>query len=152
MTTDEIVKTDKQYRKRLFNIYLIGIAAVIALWHWGKPMLINHIQQLPIKTQVETVEILSHFFLLLFIPAAIYLITIGRRVCRFKAMPYPGMKVIRDTVIVRGEKALRRGKSMVVLGTALIILVAISIISTHVIMLKFKHHPLFSPVFYGAEN
>ena len=104
------------------------------------------------KATVETIEICCHLFLLLFIPPALYLITIGRRICTHKAVPYPGMKVIRDTVIIRGKKAVFRGKSLIVLGTVLVVLVGTSMVATHFILVRFKQHPLFRPVFYGVEE
>jgi hypothetical protein len=147
----EIVKTDKKYRRNLFIAYLIGIAVIVAFWRWGIPPLSHYIRELPNKERTETLEILGHAVLLIFIPAAIYLIVIGRKVCTHQAMPYPGMRVIHDTVVVRGKSALFRGRSMIVLGTMMIVLVIFSIIATHNIMLRFKHHPLFREIFYGVE-
>ncbi len=141
----EIVKTDKRYRRKLFTAYLIAIFFGVVFWKWGFPLISGYIDSLPNKERIETLEIIEHTALLLFIPAALYLIVIGRRVCRHQAMPYPGMSVIHDTVIVRGKKALLRGRSMVVLGVVLILMVISSIIATHIIMLHFKQHPLFRP-------
>ncbi|MBN1575330.1 MAG: hypothetical protein JW913_02180 [Chitinispirillaceae bacterium] len=147
----EIVKTDKRYRRNLFLAYLTALLCGVAFLSWGRPALVSYINNLPAKEHIETIELVEHLFLILFIPAAIYLIAVGRKVCRFRAMPYPGMGVIRDTVIVRGEKALRRGRSMMVLGIAMIAIVIASMLATHVITLRFKHHPLFRPIFYGPE-
>ena len=147
----EIVEVDRCYRRNLFLAYLAVILFVLVLWRWGKPLLVSHIVSLPNKERIEFIERAEQLLLLLFIPAAIYLIAVGRKVCRFQAMPYPGMRVIRDTVIVRGKKALFRGRAMIILGTVMIVLVAASMIATHLILLKFKRHPLFRPVFYGSE-
>jgi hypothetical protein len=147
----EIVKTDKRYRRRLFTAYLIAIFFGVVFWKWGFPLISDYIVSLPNKARIETMEIVEHAVLLLFIPAALYLIVIGRRVCKHQAMPYPGMRVIHDTVIVRGKKALLRGRSMMVLGVVLIVMVISSMIATHLVMLHFKQHPLFRSVFYGTE-
>lgn len=147
----EIVRTDKRYRRILFISYLMAILIGVAFWKWGRPHFITYVISLPHKERIEVMEKAEHFFLLLFIPAAIYLIVVGRRICRYKAMPYPGMHVIRDTVIIRGKGALIRGQSMVVLGTVMIVLVIVSMVATHCIMLRFKHHPFFRPIFYSTE-
>jgi len=148
--TVEIVKADALYRKKLFTVYLVMLLLGVVIWKWGVPALLHQLSTLPNREHIEVREIISHSVLVLFIPAAIYLISIGRKVCKYRAMPYPGMRVIRDTVVVTNEKALFRGRSMIVLGTAMIIIVVISMISTHFITLRFKHHPLIRSVFYGS--
>ena len=117
----EIVTTDRKYRRNLFSAYLLAIGVIAAFWRWGIPMLIKYLQHLPNKERIEMYELIGHIFLLLFIPAAVYLIIIGRKVCRYQAMPYPGMRVIHDTAIVRGKRAVFRGRSLIVLGTVMIV-------------------------------
>ena len=145
-----IVKTDKRYRRRLFTVYGICIVLGIVLFKWGVPSFSRHLAQLPVKARVETIERFIHTVLLLFIPAALFLIVVGRNVCRFRAMPYPGMKVIHDTVVVTGKPALLRGWSMIVLGGLMIMAVLASSLITHRIILRMKHHPILSPIFYGT--
>jgi hypothetical protein len=149
MNSDKVlIKADKEYRRNLFLSYLILIIAGILFWYFILPTLISRVENLPNKEHVETMEILSHLFLLLFIPVAIYIIVIGRRMCRHKAVPYPGMKVIRDTVLITGQKATIRGRRLIILGTITIVLTILSIIRTHFITLRFKQHPLFRSYFY----
>ena len=151
MTERQVVRTDKRYRRNLFTVYIAMIILGTVLVKWGRPLFTAYIMRLPVKSRIETIELTVHLLLLLFIPAAVYLIVVGRKVCIHRAMPYPGMKVIHDTVVVTGKNALLRGWSLVVLGTIMIIMVLISSIITHNIILRMKHHPLFSPVFYGVE-
>ena len=151
MTEREVVKTDKRYRRNLFTVYILLIVLGTVLVKWGIPLFTGYIMRLPVKSRIEAIELTIHAVLLLFIPAAIYLMVIGRKVCVHKAMPYPGMKVIHDTTVVRGKNALIRGWSMVLLGGIMIIMVLISSIITHNIIARVKHHPLFSPIFYGVE-
>jgi hypothetical protein len=147
-TKNEMVKADKKYRGKLFLGYLIAVFVGVIIWNFIVPPFLIYMENLPNKELVETNEMICHLFLLCFIPVAIYVIIIGRRICRFKAIPYPGMRVIRDTVVVTGKKAMARGKSLIILGIVTIILVVTSMISTHYIILNFKQHPLFRPVFY----
>ena len=144
---NEIIKTDLSYRRKLFIAYLVAIGIGLALWRWGIPALTDYLDRLPNKERVETLELISHIFLFLFFPPAIYLIIIGRRICRYGVVPYPGMKVIRDTIVIKGKKALFRGRILVVLGITLMILALTSMAVTHLIIRKFKHHPLISPLF-----
>lgn len=145
----EMVKVDRIYRRNLFGAYILAIVVGVALVKWVAPVAIGYVSNLPNKERVETLEILKHVALLFFIPPALYLIHIGKTVCRYKSMPYPGMRVIHDTKVVTGKKALWRGRSMILLGVVLIAMVVGSIVATHVITLRFKQHPLFRAVFYG---
>ncbi len=146
----EILKTDTAYRRKIFNIYLTAVAFIIAFWRWILPVIVSRIQGLPNKERVEVLELTAHALLLLFFPAALYCIVIGNKICKYEAMPFPGMKVIRDTVVIRGKKALFRGRCMIALGTAMILIAVASMIVTHSIILRFKQHPLFRPVFYQS--
>jgi hypothetical protein len=146
-----IIKTDKRYRRNLFTVYLILIVIGVVVVKWGIPAFRWYLVELPPKPMVETVETSIHIVLMLFIPAAAYLIFVGRKICIFKAMPYPGMKVIHDTVVVTGKKALVRGWSLMILGAIMILMVIVSSIITHQIILRLKHTPIIRPIFYGTE-
>ncbi len=146
-----VIKTDKRYRRILFTVYLILIVIGVVVVKWGVPAFRSYLEQLPPKSLVETVETTIHFFMMLFIPAAAYLIYVGRKICIFKAMPYPGMRVLHDTVVVTGKKALLRGWSLMVLGAIMILMVITSSIVTHQIILRLKNTPIIRPIFYGTE-
>ncbi len=147
----KIVKADRNYRRKLFSGYLVVIILGILSWNFIRPPFLNILDNLPNKERIEVKEIIVHLFLFSFIPVAIYLIAIGCRICKYNAMPYPGMKVIRDTVVVTGRKAKLRGKSLIILGIVVIILLITSMITTHSIILHFKQAPLFRSVFYGSS-
>ncbi|NLD93928.1 MAG: hypothetical protein GX639_14825 [Fibrobacter sp.] len=147
----EIIKADRNYRRKLFSGYLIVIILGILAWNFICPPLLNILDNLPNKERVEVKEIIAHLFLFSFIPVAIYLIAIGRKICKYNAMPYPGMKVIRDTVVVTGKKANFRGKTLIILGIVVIILLITSMIATHSIILRFKHSKFFSPFFINVQ-
>ena len=57
---------------------------------------------------------------------AVYLWSLGARVVRVREFPPPGLRVIRDTAIVTGERAVFRGRLLKVLaiacGTASVVL------------------------------
>jgi hypothetical protein len=55
------------------------------------------------------------FLACFFVPAG-YLIRVGRKIIIAKRAPLPGQKVIRDTNILEGKKAVTRGKTLLYLG------------------------------------
>lgn len=152
MKDKPVIQADKKYRKNLFNAYLIGISILIVFWRWGIPVIKEFLGQLPIKERVETLEILGHVLLLLFFPPAVYLIYIGRKIRKYSLVPYPGMRVIRDTQVIQGKKAIIRGNIMIILGITMICTAILSMTTTHVILVEFKCHPLLRPIFYGEQG
>lgn len=134
---EEIVKADKSYRTRLFGIYILCIAAGIPVFSLGVPRLIDYIMNLDFRIAQYTMEVLLIALLCCFAPAAVYLIVLGRRVLKHGAFPYPGMKVIRDTVIVKGDKARFRGRALIFLGSLFIFLMFAGIASIHYSFVKF---------------
>lgn len=81
-------------------------------------------------------EFILILLLLLFIGPSIYLIYIGRQIKRSGEFPFPGMKVIRDTKVIVGEKALNRGRMFTILGYSSIILSISGSIRIHFTLTK----------------
>ena len=151
MTDLRIIKADKKYRKNLLNVYLIFISSIIALCYWGLPVVKEFVLELPVKQKVETLELIGHIVLLLFIPPAIYLIYIGRKIRHSSLLPFPGMKVIRDTRVIQGKKAVFRGNLLMVLGIIMIVTAVLSMTRTHLILVQFKQSPYIKPFFYRSD-
>jgi hypothetical protein len=57
---------------------------------------------------------------------AVYLWSLGGRVVRAREFPPPGLRVIRDTPIVTGERAVARGRLLKVLAVGCVIASAVS--------------------------
>jgi hypothetical protein len=129
--SEEIVTADKTYRTRLFGIYILCVAAGTLAIVFGVPRLISYIQRLNFMEAQHTIEIVLICLLCSFFPAAVYLIITGRNVLKHGAFPYPGMKVIRDTIVVSGDKARLRGKALIFLGSLFIVLMLAGIAIIH---------------------
>ena len=50
---------------------------------------------------------------------AVYLWRLGQRVVRARQFPPPGLRVVRDTPLLAGERAVRRGRLLQALATTL---------------------------------
>jgi len=121
----QILKADKQYRAGLFKVYLIGIAALSLALYFGLPRYLAYLDKLKIGSMLTLAEISIMVFLSCFIVPAGYLIKVGRKIIIAKRAPFPGQKVIRDTIILEGNKAVSRGKALFYLGIfTIIILIA----------------------------
>jgi hypothetical protein len=135
----EIEKADIPYRKRLFTMYALSFIAVMCFVVIGIPKLIHHLKGLDYQGLFNTLEIITTLFLFSFIAPGIYCIVVGNRILHSKRMPYPGQKVIVDTKILNGKKAILRGRLLLWLGIVSICLTVFGEIRSHVIFEKFRH-------------
>jgi hypothetical protein len=150
----EVLKADKKYRARLFAAYLVVAIAVFAAIRWGVPWFREYLQNVSIHKAFRILETVTIVFLLSFIGPAVYLIRFGRKIIRHQCVPFPGMKVIRDTPVKRGQKAISVGKVLVVLGIASIAFAVAGSAATHLLLKKIKSTPVKRALFFvaGTEN
>jgi hypothetical protein len=145
----EIVKVDKAYRNRLFVAYLVLIIAGVLIYQFALPYILQAFQNLPVRTAFIVAEVVFDVFFLCFIAPAVYLISIGRKIVRHSAVPYPGMKVIRDTIVITGKKAIFRGKLLAGLGYVSIAFAILGCIWLRLVIIWINHDPImrmFSPL------
>jgi hypothetical protein len=139
----EILKADRAFRARLFLGYGLSLAALAALvpavsWAFARYMAGAQVPQ-----KLLAAEAAGSGFMLLFILPSVYLVATGRRVVREGRWPHSGMKVIHDTEVQRGAKAVARGRRLIWLGATCIFLVVCGSLATRFIFYKFKTDPLF---------
>src|SRR5512140_3765090 len=98
--SNQIVKVDKQYRNRLMIAYLVLILAGYLVIKFAWPVAIHSFRQLSVPSSFIAAEIVFAIFFLCFIGPALYLISIGKKIINSGLHPFPGQKVLRDTIIV----------------------------------------------------
>ncbi len=140
----EILKADKQYRTRLFTAYLIGIAVLSLCLCIGLPRYLVYLHKLKIGSMLDIAEITIMVFLACFISPACYLIVAGRRIMVSKRAPWPGQKVIRDTKIIEGKKAVARGKMLFFLGILTIVMLIAGAARCHYLFEKLRNFNPFA--------
>jgi hypothetical protein len=96
----------------------VAVAAllVLVLQHWGFPALDAYLRR---QKPDDAIRILRAMFIVsMSLPLAIsaYLIRLGRRIRTSRQFPPPGMRVVRDTEILRGRAAVWRGNVLVGCG------------------------------------
>ncbi len=124
----EIVYADKKLRQRavLLMLTLILILAPIAL------LTLNYLNDLEALAESNSKEALSKAITLTYIWGAFftignlaifsYLMWLGIKIIKADRYPPPGMRVIKDTKVVRGKRARFRGGLLIF--TAVLILLA----------------------------
>jgi len=117
---DRIILADKKYRKKIFIIYFISVALGAALIGWGLPWVKGHIQGLAPESALNNLIMLVRFMFLSIVPIGFYILSHGRKILIHKQFPPPGTKVIIDTRVIEGEKALIRGRLIIAIAGCLI--------------------------------
>lgn len=141
-------EADTEFRKKLFTHYILGIALIATTLFFVKDIIAEELANRVGVSFIRYIESLEAAFLLLTVPAAIYLIWLGRRVIRDKRYPYVGMKVIRKTEILTEKKAISLGKKFLYLGIFAIVMIAGSIrmnnqVNSDFIADPFNYQPFF---------
>jgi len=123
----EIQRADPQLRKRaLVMVLVIAVAGAVALLILQG--VLADLRMLRGNDFERARDALAAAFLwsiaasaLLTVPAGIYLWRMGSRIRSALQFPPPGLRVIRDTVVVHGEPAARRGRALQGLAVLLVL-------------------------------
>jgi hypothetical protein len=116
ISTPGFVKADKRYRNTLFLVYIVLLSAGFVFFYVIFPQLIKNSHSLDSSQYYTTAQLLIIGFILAFIAPASYLIAIGKKIKKHTQFPFPGMKVIKDTKVITGKKAIALAKMLIYLG------------------------------------
>jgi len=129
---EEVVRGDKNLRRRM--IFLVIIFTIVGGWiiiltsNYLDD--IRHLAKEDLNEAVSKLIVLIYFYAVGFVASIIitfgYLLWLGIRIIKAGRFPPPGMKVIRDTKIIRGIKAKLLGGAVIIL--AMVFLIAGSIV------------------------
>ncbi len=137
------MRADPLYRRKLFLTYFLTIVILVSIPLLFGPDAKNYIMSLRGRPFLVALESLGVGFLLFFIPPSLYLIHTGSRILKEGRMPHSRMRALYDTPILRGKKAILRGKSLLWLGRFCVLAVILGSLATHFIFYKFKTDPGF---------
>lgn len=149
---EEIYRTDRAYRNKLFTAYAAGLILVAASVGFGLPPFLRYLDACAVMKFLTITEICAIVFLLSFIVPAFFLLMTGRRILFHKQVPYPGMKVIHDTKVIFGKRAAFRGRLLIALGVFSIFVAITGSFVTHHYFEKFRHFNPFQPIVRLAEK
>ena len=117
---NEIIKADKQYRKFVLAVCLIFIAAGGAIIVWLLSYLQDALEDSDPERALIAVKRLLILISLGIIPVGLYILSLGRKVVKSRQIPPPGVKVIADTKVIAGRKAVIRGWLLICIALLMI--------------------------------
>ena len=126
-----VVREGKKYRSKILVICVLLVFLCIAFIGWLLPLGIEYLRRLDAETAIFVIEMILVLIFLSVIPFAFYLFMIGRRIVKHERFPPPGTKVIRNTVLIMGDKARLRGQVLVFLSVVLVLIGLIGAFTTH---------------------
>jgi hypothetical protein len=119
----EIQQADKKLRLLIGLVFLVAVVAA-GLGLWGFEVWLDGVKQMPLDQALRLLLsalvwiVGSTFFALLLL--GLHLWRWGKRIRAAGQFPLPGSRVVRDTVVLHGEAALRRGRILQATAAALI--------------------------------
>ena len=97
---------------------VIAVVALMLIAHY-RPAIELWIDEDP-PARLQTLALLAALSMLPLAAAATYVFRLGHRIVRAERFPPPGTTVLRDTVVLRGRAARRRGRLLQGLAVVLI--------------------------------
>lgn len=119
--TTEMIKADKRIRRLVVLAYIVAILVTMIVVVWILPWSEGKLEQTEPEAMLRIIRIVIVFIFLSIVPFGLYMFRLGWRIIKHKRMPPPGTKVIMDTKILEGSKAVTRGKIIIAFSFVLII-------------------------------
>ncbi|MBZ5553643.1 MAG: hypothetical protein LAO21_13045 [Acidobacteriia bacterium] len=112
----DVRKADPALRRRVVLILVVGVCVeallIVGLRQYHDPLR-DWILSEP-ATSAERVKLvfllLASFIIAPLLALAVYLWLLGGRILRAREFPAPGVRLIRDTPVITGERAVFRGR------------------------------------------
>ena len=117
-----VIRADKRVRMLVILAWIACVCAGVALIRWVLPWGQGQLERAEPAKALRAIQIVIGFIFLSIIPFSVYLFRLGLRAVRCRQMPPPGTKVIVDTKVLVGDKAVTRGRLIMVIALLLVAL------------------------------
>lgn len=110
-----IIRADKKYRNRMLRYLFFGMALGGLIAFAFMPSLLDFAGKTGDRPQM-IMHVLFGGLMILFLtlfPLGLYLMAVGKLTLTYGRFPPPGIRVIRDTVLIQGREALQRGRIII---------------------------------------
>ena len=127
MGNEKIVKTDKEFRKKILLItLLLVVAGIVFIFYFQNYLtelrsLAEENPELTLQKIISSMKIIIFSLMIIFAGAGIYFLRLGILTIKSSQFPPPGIKVIKDTRLIEGKNAVRKGIIIIILSMLFII-------------------------------
>ncbi len=119
---ERVIKADKRARMIFIIAWIACVCVGAALIRWALPWGQGHLEQAEPAKALLAIQVVVGFIFLSVVPFGVYLFRLGLRAVQCRQMPPPETKVIVDTKVLEGDKAMTRGRLMMALALLLLTL------------------------------
>jgi hypothetical protein len=117
----KVIKADERIRTLIILAYIVAVLVVVVLVVWILPLGRGKLEQTEPEVMLRIIQIVIAFIFLSIVPFGLYMFRLGWRIIKHTQMPPLGTKVIVDTKVLEGDKAVTRGKIIIAVSLVLII-------------------------------
>ena len=114
--TEEIVKADNRSRRMVLALVMAAVVACGILVLWFRPWGVRQLMSMEPDKALRTIKWALVILFLGGTPGAAYLVSLGRRIMSENRFPPTGMKVLKDTPVLTGRAARKRGSAILALA------------------------------------
>jgi hypothetical protein len=119
---EHVIKADKRARMLFILAWIVCVCVGAALIRWVLPWGQGQLERTEPGDALHVIQLVIGFIFLSVIPFGVYLLRLGRRAVAHQQMPPPGTRVIMDTKVLEGDKAVTRGRLIMVIALLLVAL------------------------------
>ncbi len=119
---DRMIKADRKLRQLVIGICVLSVLIVLVLTGWVLPRGVRYLERQEPRTILWVLEAGTALIFLSVVPMAIYLYCFGRRIVRHRQLPPPGTRVVVNTRLIEGDRAVTRGRIVMALAIVLLAL------------------------------
>lgn len=119
---ERVIKADKRTRRLFVAAWIVSVCLCAAMAKWMLPWGQGQLERAEQGQALRAIQLLIGFIFLSVIPFGVYLFRLGLRVVAHRQMPPRGTKVIVDTKVLEGDKAVTRGRLIMVMAVLLVAL------------------------------
>jgi hypothetical protein len=119
-SSNRVIRANRKVRAVALAACMVSAVAGVMLIQWLLPQGEQYLSKQSPQGALRILQIAVGFIFLSTVPLSVYLFWFGYRVVKWRQIPPPGAWVIRDTRVVEGDPAQRRGRIVIALAVLLL--------------------------------
>jgi len=117
---EHIVKADRLVRTVIVIAWVVCVILGVVMVKWVVPWGQDRIEKAEPAKALKIIQVVIAFIFLSTLPFSACLYWLGRRAVVYRQMPPPGTRVIKNTRLLEGHDAVKRGR--LIMGIAVVLL------------------------------
>jgi len=118
---ERIIKADRLVRTVIVVAWIICVIMGVVMVKWIVPWGQDRLEKAEPAEALRIIQVVVAFIFLSTLPFSACLYWLGRRAVVYRQMPPPGTRVIKNTRLLEGDDAVKRGR--LIMGIAVVLLV-----------------------------